>query len=126
MKINETMFKLPIDCYCGVFLEKRLAKRVISLLKKQNDELKKILIDNIDETHSQNWTLAYDKKKKQYNVDFIQKSDTKEDKMRRINLLDKCGRMETTGNLFFKVSSEFAEAMEEAQKEAEEQLNEKH
>jgi hypothetical protein len=82
-------FDMPVGCYCGLLLNKRLGIRVQKLLMKQTQEIKELLLANLDETEVSHWSLCYPNGK-QETYNYIDKSLGGEDEKRqRVGSLDK-------------------------------------
>lgn len=108
-KAIKKYFDIKYGPYCGLLLEKRLAIRVQKLLHKQTQELKELIAANIDETEIRRWTLAYPDDE-QVGVDFFDPTKTREDKINRLQVLDKTNMISPKDEVFK------AESMEDAEK----------
>lgn len=86
-KSLEKFFKLNFSSYCGIFLREKTAKKVAKLLHKQNQQLKELLYNNLNDLEEVNWTLAYPNKKQR--TVYYYKTHNEEDIIRRISLCDK-------------------------------------
>lgn len=98
-KAVKTYFNMNAGLYCGLFLEKRLAVRMIKLLYKQQQEIKELLASNIEETEVAEWTLAYPDKK-QTTVHFFNPEATIADKMHRVDLFTKDAMIKKLNEVF--------------------------
>jgi hypothetical protein len=82
-------FNMPVGCYCGLLLNKRLGIRMQKLLMKQTQEIKELLLANLDETEASHWSLCYPNGK-QETYNYIDKSLGGEDEKRqRVGWLNK-------------------------------------
>lgn len=79
--------------HCGLLIRKRLAKRLINIHAKYQQEMKQIIAANLDEVEPSGWTMStpMDGKETVY-VYFFTGEATDEDKLRRVELL-KLGRV---------------------------------
>jgi len=98
-KASKMYFNLKFGNYCGLLLEKRLAKRVVGMLKKQQQELKELIAANIDETEIYEWTLAFPDNKQEI-VRFFDNKRTHNDKINRLDLMDNVELFEVVKDVF--------------------------
>lgn len=107
-KAIKTYYDMAAGVYCGLLLEKRLAMKMAKLLYKQQEEIKELLVANIDETEVSEWTLAYPDEKQTVVVFFNPKA-TREEKMQRIELFTKLDLIREVDEVFLASSREEAE-----------------
>lgn len=101
-------FNMSAGCYCGLLLEKRLAKRMAKLLYKQQCEIQELLASNIEETEVADWTLAYPDNK-QVSVHYFNPNKTNEDKLYRVKLFTKEAMIQKLNEVFIATNSKTAE-----------------
>lgn len=87
MKSIEKFYDMPMGTYCGVLLREKTAKKLATLLYKQNQEIKELLASDLSQVEVSDWTLAYPEGK-QTSFTFYTES-TDQEKLNRINLVDK-------------------------------------
>lgn len=80
-KIDERLYQYSPTSYCGVFMPEKVMKKLVKLTADFEREVRRTLLDNIDDLYSHDWGLAYPDGE-QTTVLFANKSDTK----RRIDL----------------------------------------
>lgn len=92
---KDQYYLMQMGHYCGLLIREHGARKIRKLLYKQKQELKEALRDQLDmnnlEIHS--WALAYPDGE-QTSVVYFLTNDTREDKLRRIALLDKVCKLE--------------------------------
>ena len=108
LKSLEKFFDVNMGGYSGVLVREDAAKKLAKILYKQNQEIKEFLVANIDALEVSDWTLAYPNGK-QTSVTFYDPSKTKDDKMDRINLINKDKIMSYKPNVFLAKNMKDAE-----------------
>ena len=107
MKSIEQFYDLSFGCYCGVLVRKDLSKKIAKMIYRQTQELKELLASNLDEIEVSNWTLAYPDGK-QTSFHYYSKSSN-EEKIERINVLQKTLNFKPLENIFIADNSSEAE-----------------
>lgn len=98
MKSIEKFFDMNMGSFCGVLIREKKAKKLAKLLYRQNQEIKELLADDLDQLEVSDWTLAYPDGK-QTPVHYYTPS-TDEEKLRRINLIDRQNLMKYIQDVF--------------------------
>lgn len=88
IKATEKYFDFPFGNLAGVLLNEKAMKQVAKLLYRQNQELKELLHNNIDNIEVSNWTLAYPNGQ-QESIHYIHDESSWDSKEHRISLVDK-------------------------------------
>jgi hypothetical protein len=107
-KCLERYFNMPIGNYCGLLLKEDFAKKAQKLLYKHSQELKELLINNLDQLELSNWTLVYPDGK-QTSINYFNTASTDE-KIERIKLLDKSERIRYCKEGIWKTDLKYNEA----------------
>ena len=72
-RINERLYHVH-NIYCGVLVNEKVMKKLNKIIYKNQEEIKKVLTDNIETLYSYDWGLAYPNGK-QTEVSFALKKD---------------------------------------------------
>ena len=80
-KIKERLFEYNPSGYCGVYMPEKVMKKLSKLTADFEEEVRRILLDNIDDLYTYDWGLAYPNGE-QTTVYFANKKDLRD----RINL----------------------------------------
>lgn len=114
----EKYFNMPAGAYCGVLLREPLAKKMQKLLYKQAQEIKVLLMSNLDDVEAADWTLVYplgdDGKPEQTTIHYFSTAESDE-KIRRIDLFDGALRLRFCKNGVFETTLIGLEAVEDVQ-----------
>ena len=94
--------------YCGLLLEKDIALRMSKLLYRQQQEIKELLIANIEKTEVADWTLAYPDNK-QVAVVYFNPNATVDDKIKRAELFTKIKTIQRVKDVFIAKNMDEAE-----------------
>ena len=103
----EKFFNMNAGGYNGVLLRENLAKKMMKLLYKQSQEIKELLVQNLDEVETTNWTLVYPEGK-QTAIYYIVEGD---DKMQRIKLFNREAKLEYCKDGVFSTDKKGSEAL---------------
>jgi hypothetical protein len=104
MRAIKQYFNFPFAMYSGVVMDEATMKKVAKLLYKQNQELKELLMNNIDSLELANWTLAYPNGKQEC-INYICEENYQTTEQ-RIALLDKTARIERVTHMYIGTSKE--------------------
>lgn len=97
----EKWFNVPAGFYCGLYVKEKTAKKLQKLLWKQTQEIKQLLMSNIDDLAISEWTLAYPlPDKKQKTIYYTCKEDEWDNIKNRIELINKADRIKYIDKLF--------------------------
>lgn len=113
---KDKYFDLPARQYCGLYLEKRLASRVNSLLQKQAAELVELIGANLDEAHVADFTIIKDEE--HHVVRYVRESDnSRHEKQHRLELYLQGSKIRPLEHVIFVDESDWQKAKETAQQE---------
>lgn len=92
-RIPGNWFEVNNGCYCGVVMPEHVAKKLVKLFAKHNDEVKDLLTQNKEELYAYDWTLAYPNGK-QKSVYYNSTHSSVEDRIERYDESMKMRRLE--------------------------------
>lgn len=113
---KDKYFDLPVQQYCGLYLEKRLAIRVNNLLQKQAAELVELIGANMDEAHVAEFTIIKDKEHHVVRY-VIESDDTRHEKQHRLELYLQGSKIRPLDHVIFVDASDWQVARDTAQQE---------
>ena len=58
-KIQERLYSYNPSNYCGVFMPEKVMKKLVKLTASFEEEVRRVLLDNIDDLYTYEWRLAY-------------------------------------------------------------------
>lgn len=59
VKVKERLYSFNPSGYCGFLLPETVMKKLVKLTEKHEEEVRRVLLDNIDDLHIYDWGLAY-------------------------------------------------------------------
>jgi hypothetical protein len=91
-KTNEKLYSYNLLGYCGLFLPETVMKKIVKIICKAQDDIKRVLYQDKDILKTYNWTMATKEDEKGQitkvrQVDYILSKDTKKEIEDRINYI---------------------------------------
>lgn len=108
MRENKNYYSVSFGIYLGVIVNEKLMRKATKLLRKQDEELKQLLLNNLDDLEVNNWTLAHPNGEEQA-INYISKNNY-ETKEERIDVISKIQSVTKIDHLY---RCEEKEAIEE-------------
>src|SRR5690625_5168585 len=101
-KVEEVLknyYDVSFSRHSGVLVNERLMRKLVKIQYRHMQEIKRLLVNNLDDFEVSNWTLAYPNGE-QTEVRYFNKNSSKEEKLDRIEALKHICRVEYNPRIF--------------------------